>query len=385
MAFPLPIPAAVRRAVPPGTPVVLGVSGGVDSAVALAVLRELRADVQAVTLKNYCSQDGPFGGPDDRSCCSLAAIARARRLAADCGVPHLVSDVAPAFRRRVIDPFLADYAAGCTPNPCVDCNRAVRFPRLLEIADRLGAEALVATGHYARVVTEGGETALWRGVDAVKDQSYFLYALPPSLLRRTVFPLGWWTKAQVKRAARELGLAAADRPESQDVCFVPPAGREALFAPGAVRPGPIVDLAGRVLGRHRGLVHYTVGQRRGLGLGGGPRRYVVALDPARNAVVVGPRAALAVRRVVCRDLRPAPADWAEAGPAAGLTARVRYRQRGVPVAAWRRSGDRLELELAEPVTGVAPGQSCVLDRGGRIVGGGVITAAGAAPAGKETA
>ncbi len=377
MTFPLPFPPELRRQVPAGARVLLGLSGGVDSSVALAVLQELGCDVQTVTLKNYCSADGVFGSDDDRSCCSLEAIERARRVAAAAGVPHFVGNVEERFRERVIVPFLATYRRGWTPNPCIACNRDVRFPRLLELADQLGCE-LVATGHYVRLDRLARPPRLLRGADPVKDQSYFLFALPPRVLERCVFPLGWATKEQVRRAAAALGLATAARPESQDVCFVPPEGRGRLFGPGAARPGPIVDRAGRVLGRHRGLIHYTIGQRRGLGIAADRRLYVVALDADRNRLVVGEREQLAVVTVHCDRLVPPAADWPSAAPA-GVRARVRYRQGGLAVAGWRLEGERLVVELAEPAYGVAPGQACVLDRDGVVLGGGRIVAAEALP------
>lgn len=365
MSCPLPIDDDLRRLLAPGTTVLLALSGGVDSALSLAVLRELGCAVQAVTFKNSGHDDG--------------SVAAARRVADECGVKHLTCDVAARFRSQVIEPFVADYAAALTPNPCLVCNSRLRFPELLLLADRAGCR-YVATGHYARIRRDGNGTAeLWRGVDPRKDQSYFLSQVPRNIWPRVVFPLGWSTKTAVRQAASARGLGAAEAPESQEICFVPDGDRGRLFAAEAARPGPIVDRSGRVLGRHRGLVHYTVGQRRGLGVANPEPLYVLALDPAQNSLTVGVRFELAVRRLVCDRFAPAVGDFPATGPAAGLgdcLARVRYRHAGARVAAWRLQGDVLELELAEPVFGVAPGQGLVLYEGDRVLGGGRLLPSG---------
>jgi len=276
LTFPLPLAEDLRRRLPPGTRVLLGVSGGVDSAVALAVLTELGCEVACVTFKNFCyGEDDRF---TDRSCCSLDAIDAARRLAARFGAAHWVADVEPAFRDAVITPFIAEYRSGRTPNPCLLCNGDVRFPELVRLADRQGCD-VAATGHYARIAVEAGQARLMRGLDPDKDQAYFLHRIDRGLFPRLVFPLGWSTKPEVRAAARVLGIPVADKPDSQEICFVPGDDRSFLFAEGAgTVPGPIVDTAGRELGTHRGLVHYTVGQRRGLGVAAGAPLYVVALD-----------------------------------------------------------------------------------------------------------
>ncbi len=375
MDFPLPIPPALRQAAPAGTRVLLALSGGVDSAVALAVLRQLGCDVTAVTFKNFClGDDGPAGVDGERSCCSLEATEDARRVAASLGARHWVHDVAPAFRAEVIAPFVAEYAAGRTPNPCLACNARVRFPELVRLADQLGL-ALVATGHYARREAADGEVRLRRGLDHDKDQSYFLYRLGRPLLARALFPLGWATKATVREAARALALPVAEKAESQEICFVPGDDRSPLFAGGtAAAAGEIVDRDGRVLGAHRGLAHYTVGQRRGLGVAAARPLYVLALDAPRNRVVVGPEAELVVREVACDEFVETSGPLPAAGPPAGraCVARIRHRHAGVPVAGWRRDGDRLEVALAEPARGVAPGQALVLYEDDLVLGGGRI-------------
>lgn len=380
MTFPLDIPDPLRRRMPPGTGVLLGLSGGVDSAVTLALLRSLDCDVQCVTFKNFCYGEDTVD-LTARSCCSLEAIDEARRLARSHGATHWVGDVEEPFRREVIEPFVADYAAARTPNPCLDCNGTVRFPELVRLADRQGC-ALAATGHYARVDFREGTARLLRGRDPAKDQSYFLHRVGRDLLPRLVFPLGRYTKDEVRHAARELGLSVAEKRDSQEICFVPDGDRSFLFGNGAgTAHGEIVDTTGQVLGRHRGLVHYTVGQRRGLGVAAPEPLYVVALEPATNRLVVGPRSAVATTFLVADDfvtlvdgLADRGREWCN-GP---VTARIRHRHGGTPVASWRRVGATWEIELAESVDGGAPGQGLVLyggPGGETVLGGGRIRAA----------
>jgi tRNA-uridine 2-sulfurtransferase len=394
MTFPLPVCDALRAALPRGGRVLLGLSGGVDSSVALALLQHLGCEVHTVTLKNFCTSDGAFGGEGNRSCCSLDAIDAARRTAASRGARHWVSSVESEFRARVIGPFVDEYLSGRTPNPCVGCNSGVRFPQLTHLADELGCD-LVATGHYARVLDGPGGPALHRGLDPDKDQSYFLHRLDRDLLARCVFPLGWSTKAEVRAAAAALGLEAAARPDSQEICFVPDDDRGFLFAGRETGGGgEIVHRDGRVLGRHRGLAYYTVGQRRGLGIAGAEPLFVTALDAARNRVVVGPRGALRVARIRCDgfadqsgvpDRGPPDDGPPQDDPPNGVswTVQLRHRHAGSPVRAWTRAGARFEVELDGAAEGVAPGQFLVLYRGDRVCGGGRIV--GTAPAGEEIA
>jgi tRNA-specific 2-thiouridylase len=376
MDLPLPIGDDLRRAAPPGTRVLLALSGGVDSAVSLAVLRALGCEVLAVTFKNFCHADQDAA--DEKACCSLDAIADARDLAARHGARHWVHDVSARFRQRVIDPFVQEYAAARTPNPCLACNAGVRFPALVHLARQQDCQ-LVATGHYARVVRRAdGAAELHRGRDPQKDQSYFLGQVPPAIWPHVVFPVGDATKPQVRAAAAALGLPAATRAESQEICFLPGGDRGVLFAGAqAGRAGPILDGAGRVLGEHRGLEHYTVGQRRGLGIAHPEPLYVLALDPDRNALVVGPRPQLAVWRLACDRFQAAVPELPDAGPdgLAPVIARVRHRHAGARVRRWARDGDRLQVELAEPVHGAAPGQGLILYQDDRVLGGGRLLAA----------
>ncbi len=333
----------------------VAMSGGVDSAVAaLLCAHEQGAEPVAVTLELW--RDA--ANDAERSCCSAAAVRNARGLAHRRGLPHLTLDLREEFRAGVVEPWIADHAAGLTPNPCVRCNGNVRLDAMLGLAARLGAPQL-ATGHYARISEEG----LIRGAaDPAKDQAYMLAALSPASIGRMRFPLGELTKPQVRELAEREGLPVARTPDSQDLCFLAGTGREAFLERHGgprERPGRTLDRSGHVVGRHRGAHAYTVGQRRGVGAGGGTGDplYVTATDIAANTVTVGPREALRRTRVLLRELTlHRPADTIDA-------AKLRYR--AAPVGAVL---DGAVLTLAEPVWGVAPGQTAVLLRGDVVVG-----------------
>ncbi|MBU8870411.1 MAG: tRNA 2-thiouridine(34) synthase MnmA [Gemmatimonadales bacterium] len=379
MTFPLPVPAELRRALLPGTEVLLGISGGVDSAVSLALLVELGCRVQCVTFKNFC-----YGDPEieltEKSCCSLEAIEDARALAGRFGAQHWVHDLAEPFGRRVMEPFVAEYQVGRTPNPCLACNGDVRFPELVRLADRQGC-SFAATGHYARIERRGEYARLLRGLDREKDQSYFLSRIEPVLLDRFVFPLGWWTKEETRRAAAELGLSVAGKRDSQEICFVPDGDRSFLFPEGpSTVPGDIVNRGGRILGRHRGLVHYTVGQRRGMGVAAERPLYVLELDLEKRRLVVGFEEELKVDFLTADRFLAQVPDFPDSGTLDdGVRARIRHRHRGVPVKNWRLSGEGLTVELEDAVLGAAPGQGLVLYDGDLVLGGGRILTAGIGP------
>ncbi|MBA4371058.1 MAG: tRNA 2-thiouridine(34) synthase MnmA, partial [Coriobacteriaceae bacterium] len=275
-----------------------------------------------------------------------------------------------AFERGVIAPYADAYAAGETPNPCIECNARVKFDELLRRASLLGAETL-ATGHYARVVDSPDGPRVARARDGARDQSYFLYRTTPQQLARLVFPVGGMLKAEVRAYAAAAGLPSAERPESREACFAPDArARDELVRarhPEALTPGSVVDATGAPVGRHRGIAHYTVGQRKGLGSGGGPTRYIVRIDPATNTLVAGDRADLAVTRIEAVD-----PVWRPVAPEAPLTARVRYRGDEVPCTASVDDDGRLLVHLHAPLLGVSPGQAVVCYAGDIVIGGGRI-------------
>lgn len=362
---------------PHETRVVVAMSGGVDSSVVAGLLKREGYDVVGITLQLY-----DHGAATHRkgACCAGRDIHDARRVAESLGIPHYVLDYEDRFREAVVDRFAESYLAGETPIPCVECNRSVKFRDLLGMARDLGADAL-ATGHYvANRAAPGGGRALFRARDPGRDQSYFLYATTPEQLAFLRFPLGERPKDETRRLAAELGLAVADKPDSQDICFVPQGRYADVIAklrPEANRPGEIVDLSGRALGRHEGIVHYTVGQRRGLGIAAGEPLYVVRLEPDTARVVVGPRAALATQAIVLRDV-----NWLGAAPVDaldGLPVAVRVRSTREPRPArvsWNAVAACAEVALTMPEDGVSPGQACVIysDASPRaqVLGGGTI-------------
>ncbi len=336
-------------------------SGGVDSAVAL--LRALPEAV-GVTLRLWSD---PAGRSAERVCCSPDAVIAAREACHALGVPHVTLDLRETFRRTVVDPFVRAYEAGTTPNPCVACNGRFRFDELVAFARRVGAGVLW-TGHYARLVERDGLRLVARGADPAKDQSYMLGTIDPALLAYVAFPLGDETKDAVRAEARAAGLAAAGRSESQEACFL--AGddyRAFLERHGVERsPGPVLDLDGNEVGRHEGLWRYTPGQRRGIGVSAAEPLYAVRADASRNALVVGPRRALAARHVEVDGRLHVPLERVEA--------KLRYRSASVPARVVPRSGG-FSLELEHPVDAVAPGQVAVLYDDDVIVGSGEIVSA----------
>lgn len=378
MTFPLPVPDALRSTLSPGSSVLLGISGGVDSSVALALLSHLGCRVHCVTFKNFCTGDSLLSGPESRSCCSEEAICEARSIAARFNARHDVGNVEARFRDQVIDPFVSEYLGGRTPNPCVNCNTSVRFPRLVEMADLLGLD-YVATGHYARVERDSAGAHLYRGRDPEKDQSYFLHGMGQPILERCVFPLGTYTKHRIRQAAADLDLSSARKPDSQEICFVPDGDRRFLFDGRGGLAGDVVDTGGHVLGRHGGLENYTIGQRRGLAVSSAQRLYVIDLDTVNNRLVLGMREDLRVDRIrIDRRRFFDEADFLnriEVLIRDGLNAQIRYRHVGVRVAAVTVQGETLEIELREPVEGVAPGQFLVFYAQERVLGGGRIIAA----------
>jgi tRNA-specific 2-thiouridylase len=359
--FQLPPPVQGRR-------IVVAMSGGVDSSVVAALAARTGAETIGVTLQLY--DHGEAVGRAG-ACCAGRDIRDARAVCDRLGIAHYVFDHETSFREQVIDDFADEYLAGRTPIPCVKCNMGPKFTDLFAMARQLGADCL-ATGHYVRRIVGPHGAELHRAVDPARDQSYFLFATTREQLDFLRFPLGGMPKAEVRALAAELGLGVAAKPDSQDICFVPDgdyAGLVRKLRPEAGEGGDIVHVDGRVLGRHRGLVHYTVGQRRGLEIGGlAEPLYVVRLDPAAKRVIVGPRAALAVAAARIEGV-----NWLGEESDGPMTVKVRSLAKPVPA---RLDGDR--VVFAAPEYGVAPGQAAVLYAGDRVLGGGWIAATEAA-------
>ena len=346
---------------PQGARIVVAMSGGVDSSVVVALAAGTGAEVIGVTLQLY---DHGEAAKRSGSCCAGQDIYDAKTVCDRLGIAHYVLDYESRFRAQVIDKFADEYAAGRTPVPCSLCNQGVKFVDLIAFARELGADCL-ATGHYVRRVVNGARVELWKGRDPARDQSYFLYGTTADQLDYLRFPLGGLPKSEVRRLAGEAGLVVANKPDSQDICFVPDGDYASLvkkLRPESAAPGEIVDLAGRVLGVHEGVVHFTIGQRRGIDIGGQAEPlYVVRIEPETRRLVVGPRRALAVGAASIDDV-----NWL-AEDQTNVEAKVRSLAQPV-AASW--DGGRLEFET--PEYGVAPGQSAVFYQGERLLGGGTI-------------
>ena len=349
-------------------------SGGVDSSVAAALLVEQGYDVVGVTLRVW-----PWSHTDDAvarfgSCCGAEATDDAHRVARALGIPHYVLDREDEFSRRVIDRFVDEYREGRTPVPCVACNSELKFGSLLRRAEAWGAVA-VATGHYARVSRDDGSRRfqLRRGRDPRKDQSDFLWPLTQEQLAGARFPIGEWTKDEVRAYARCRGLVTADKPESQEICFVPDGNYRAFLRgrnPDVFQPGVIVDREGREVGRHDGLANYTIGQKKGLGLAGGPRRYVVDLDPETQTVTVGAAEELDARRLIARSVNFI--SWDPPSTPRSVTAKIRHSHVPAPAMVRALDHDAAEVVFETPQRAITPGQSVVWYDGDVVVGGGVI-------------
>lgn len=358
--------------------VLVAMSGGVDSSVAAALLQEQGHNVIGVTMKTFCysESDADANGPG-KTCCGLDGIMDARRVADRLGIPHYVFDVEREFTRDVIDDFVSEYAAGRTPNPCVRCNGNTKFRDLLRRGRMLGCDA-IATGHYARMGTDAnGAPVLLRGLDEKKDQSYFLWSLPPEMLPQLLFPLGELTKPEVRERARELGLVTAEKPESMEICFVP-SGNYVDFLEkklgtehAALTTGNLVTTSGDVIGEHDGYARYTVGQRKGLGGGRSLPLYVIGTRPATREVVVGTMEDLDRTDVTVGGL-----NWLATIPLPGDAVRVQVRHRAPAVDARVESisEEGVRLTLHKPQRAVTPGQSAVIFRDDIVLGGGRIAA-----------
>ncbi|MCY3921444.1 MAG: tRNA 2-thiouridine(34) synthase MnmA [Chloroflexi bacterium] len=345
--------------------VVVGMSGGVDSSVAAALLVEQGYDVIGITMRLW-TEARPEDYTGRSQCCAIEDIGDARRVAQRLGIPHYTLNLERPFRKFVVDQFIDEYANGRTPNPCLNCNTFIKFDAFLERAQALGAD-WIATGHYARSATgPDGRPQLLRGVDRDKDQSYFLYTLRPDALAMTRFPVGDLQKSEVRAVAERHHLAVADKPESADICFVPGGDYRAVVATKvADRPGLMLDTEGREVGRHRGIQHFTIGQRKGLEIGGGgERRFVTGIDAETNVVTIGSVEDLLVERIALSDVR-----WLSR-PVDRFLVQLRYRS--APISA-RLDGKRLILD--EPAKAGAPGQAAVFYDGEHVLGGGTVETA----------
>ncbi len=353
--------------------VAVAMSGGVDSSVAAALLVEEGYRVFGVTMKLWCYAES---SASSRSCCSLAAIDAARSTAYGIGIPHYVVDLEDCFEETVVRPFCMEYARGRTPNPCVVCNSRVKFESLMDRVASMGA-GFLATGHYARVQkTDSGEFRLSRAIDKSKDQSYALWGIEKNRLSKILLPLGSTSKETVRATAARLGLASADRPESQDVCFVESDScsdfvLRRLSEMGVnVSPGPVVDVDGAELGTHRGLVHFTIGQRRGLGIASSGRRYVVALKPESNTIVLGEKSYLLAQEFECTEV-----NWLDdsrgKSPLRALV-QMRYTHPAAEALIEETAEKRLRVRFTEPQSAITPGQSAVFYDEDAVLGGGVI-------------
>lgn len=372
---------------PEDTRIVVAMSGGVDSSVVAGILKRENYDVIGVTLQLY-----DHGAAVHRagSCCAGQDIEDARRVCEELGIPHYVLDYEARFKEAVINPFANSYVSGETPIPCVACNQTVKFADLLQTARELGADAL-ATGHYIRSKAHGNKRGLYRPVDSERDQSYFLFATTQEQIDYLRFPLGNLPKSQVREIAEELGLVVAKKQDSQDICFVPQGKYSDIIArlkPEAANSGDIVHIDGRLLGQHEGIVHYTVGQRRGIGVATGDPLYVVHLDAANGRVIVGPKEALQTHKVFLRDVNWLGDTALNEIDAAGVPvyAKIRSTRSPMPAVLHHENGE-VWVQLSEGESGVAPGQACVLysddSNTARVYGGGFIARSEREPQAEE--
>ncbi len=360
--------------------VIVAMSGGVDSSVAAALLVRSGYQVEGLMLRLWNEPAGSsarvrgWANPISNRCCTPDQVRDAQRVAHILNIPFHTLDVTDLFRQTVVEDFIQAYAAGLTPNPCLACNRRVRFGFLLEHAIGLGADYL-ATGHYVRLAQEGTQVQLLCGVDASKDQSYVLYMLQQAQLAHLLFPAGRFTKTQIRAMAAEWELPVASKPDSQDICFLADGDYRRFLLehiPEAMQPGPIVDQAGRILGEHQGLPGYTIGQRKGIGVSAPEPLYVLRTDPAQNTLVVGPRGAL--KR---RELTTARTQWVAGGPPAGVQSfgaevKIRYRARPAPATITHLADGHALVQFDQPLSDITAGQAAVFYHNQVCLGGGMI-------------
>ncbi len=359
---------------PKNTTVVVAMSGGVDSSVAALILKEQGYNLIGITIKTYNYED--IGIHNEHSCCSLEGINDARAVATRLGFPHYVIDLTKEFHREVINYFIKDYLEGRTPNPCVICNRKIKWEALIKKAISLGAD-YIATGHYARVKFDEAKKRyiLMRGIDTTKDQSYALWGLTQESLSRTIFPLGELTKSEVRTLARKYGLKTASKPESFEICFVPDNDYTKFLEKNVeglaekVKGGDIV-MDGKVIGKHRGYPFYTIGQRKGLGIALGYPVYVIGIDPIKNVIEVGPEEKLHHNALIAGNVNLISIEKIEDG--IKVIAKIRYSDEGSPAVLENYEGSKILVKFEKPKRAITPGQSVVFYDGNIVVGGGII-------------
>ena len=354
--------------------IVVAMSGGVDSSVAAYLLKEQGHNVVGLTMDLFDIPGGKCEGAEAKGCCGWKAKEDAARVAASLKIPHFVVDLRKEFSQAVVEDFCGEYALGRTPNPCIRCNEQIKFRALVDRARNLGAD-VIATGHYARLDHDliSNRWVLRKGVDGAKDQSYFLYSLTQAQLAAALFPVGELTKTEVRRIASRLGLAVAERPESQEICFVPDNDYARFVSgrcPETLAPGPILDVSGRILGTHKGILHYTIGQRKGMGVAAKHPLYVLAIDPVNRAVVVGPNNKLFKKGLLVEKLSFVAIKALESP--LELKVRLRYRHREAPAVVSPERGGLARVVFKEAQRAITPGQSAVFYDGDRVVGGGII-------------
>ena len=353
--------------------VVVGMSGGVDSSVAAYLLKKAGYDVIGVTMQIWQEEDQETK-EEQGGCCGLSAVDDARRVAWDLEIPYYVMNFREEFRSHVMDYFVEEYRQGRTPNPCIACNRYVKWESLLKRSMDIGAD-YIATGHYAQIVQlENGRFALKKSATAAKDQTYALYNLTQEQLSRTLMPVGQYTKEEIRRMAEEIGLQVANKPDSQEICFIPDhdyAGFIKDYTGEMEEQGNFVDLDGRVIGRHKGITHYTVGQRKGLNLSMGHPVFVVEIRPETNEVVIGSGEDVFSSRLVCNQVDYMAIDGLH-GKSMEVTAKIRYSHRGAPCTIKELGDGMVECVFKEPQRAITPGQAVVFYQGDYVVGGGTI-------------
>ncbi|MSQ14767.1 MAG: tRNA 2-thiouridine(34) synthase MnmA [Dehalococcoidia bacterium] len=349
--------------------VVVAMSGGVDSAVAAALLHSEGYDVVGITMRLWTLERDDIPAPH-RTCCSVESVEDAQRVCEVLGIPHYFMNFERPFKTHVVDYFTSEYARGRTPNPCLACNQYVKFDALMDKAVALGAEYL-ATGHYARIAHDDGGYRLLRAIDPEKDQSYVLYTLTQEEMKRLLLPIGGYLKPEIRKIAGDFNLPLADKPDSQDICFVPDRDYKSFVAERVVtRNGPIVDISGKTIGTHKGIINYTVGQRHGLGIASPQRLYVLDIDAENNTVIVGSEEDLLCQGLIAEESCFISGE--RPGFPMRASVKLRYRAADVEAELYPSDSGRVEVRFIEPQRAVSPGQAAVFYQGDEVIGGGTI-------------